>query len=104
MDKLETRRNGNSINVFPDEETFQKIYGECLEKNIPPACEAVQNNYHDMNESFNAYLESIQEHMFRYAYQCGFEAALKKDRKRLPVSQTEHKRVQMPLPIRFPVN
>ena len=77
MDKLETRRNGNSINVFPDEETFQKIYGECLEKSAPPACEAVQNSYHCMNELFNTYLEAIQEHMFRYAYQCGFEAALK---------------------------
>ena len=43
MKKIETFENGNSVNVFPDEETFQRIYGECLEKSAPPACEAVQN-------------------------------------------------------------
>lgn len=39
MKKIETFENGNSVNVFPDEETFQRIYGECLEKSAPPACE-----------------------------------------------------------------
>ena len=82
MKKIETFENGNSVNVFPDEETFQRIYLMVMKmltqvQSAPPACEAVQNSYHCMNELFNTYLEAIQEHMFRYAYQCGFEAALK---------------------------
>lgn len=78
MDKLQTIGNGNPANVFPDEETFPKIYSECLERSAPLASETIQSSYHGMNDLFNAYLEAIQEHMFRYAYQCGFEAALKK--------------------------
>lgn len=78
MDKRKTIGIGNPANVFPDEETFQRIYSECLEKSTPPTSEAIQNSYHGMNALFNEYLEAIQEHMFRYAYQCGFEAAMNK--------------------------
>ena len=77
MDELKIIENGNPIEVFPDEETFQRIYSACLENCAVPTSVAVQNSYRDMNELFNSYLEAIQEQMFRYAYQCGFEAALK---------------------------
>lgn len=78
MKKSKIVGNGNLINVFPDEETFQRIYSECLEKNAPPASETLQGSYRSMDKLFHAYLEAIQEQMFRYAYQCGFEAALRK--------------------------
>lgn len=29
-----------------------------------------------MENVFNEYLDAIQEDMFRYAYQCGYEAAI----------------------------
>lgn len=78
MNELKMIGNGSSTSIFPDEETFQKIYSECLEHNALPTSEAVQSSYCGMNDLFNKYLEAIQENMFRYAYQCGFEAALKK--------------------------
>ena len=62
--------------IFSDEEAFQRIFGECLENNTFPTSEAVVNYYQEMNGLFNKYLEAIQENMFRYAYQCGFNAAL----------------------------
>lgn len=74
--------------VFPDEETFQKIFSECLENNAFPTSESVKNSYYEMNELFNKYLEAIQESMFRYAYQCGFNAALKACLKKQPQTNT----------------
>ena len=62
--------------VFSSEEEFQRIYGECLE-NQPQATEAIRSSYKGMHETFQDYLCAIEEHMFRYAYQCGYEAALK---------------------------
>lgn len=61
---------------FPDEEVFQKIYCECLEKDAIPASAAIQDSYRNMSSLFNKYLETIQENTFRYAYRCGFRAAL----------------------------
>ena len=61
--------------VFPDEETFQKIYCECLEK-APQAPEAVTNSYSAMSEIFEEYLSAVEEYTFRHAYQCGYEAAI----------------------------
>lgn len=61
--------------VFPNEEVFQEIYSECLE-NQPQASEAVRNSYKGMIEAFDEYLNATQENMFRYAYQCGYKAAV----------------------------
>jgi len=67
--------------AFPNEETFQKIFSECLENNSVPASKTIENCYHEMSNLFIKYLEAIQENMFRYAYQCGFKAALEACRK-----------------------
>lgn len=70
----------NKNNCFPDEATFNKIYEECLEnasqapKRVTDACAA-------MYDAFWEYLDAIQEHEFRYAYQCGYEAAKKESQK-----------------------
>ena len=61
--------------VFPNEETFQRIYEECLE-NEPAAPEAVVSSYREMHGMFEEYLAAVQENMFRYAYRCGYEAAV----------------------------
>lgn len=62
--------------IFPNEETFQRIYSECLE-NAPAASEATQQGYRDMRDATEEYLLAVQEDTFRYAYQCGYEAAIK---------------------------
>lgn len=62
--------------VFPNEETFQKIYEECL-TTIPNATEAIKSSYAGMNNMFDKYLAATEEWMFRHAYQCGYEAAMK---------------------------
>lgn len=69
----------NYDEIFPDEETFQKIFSECLETKAAPPSEAINCYYHQMADLFVKYLEATQENMFRYAYQCGFMAALKAD-------------------------
>lgn len=61
--------------VFPDEETFQKIYEECCERE-PGTSDAVKSSYKKLSYLFDEYLGAIQEHKFRYAYQCGYEAAM----------------------------
>ena len=62
--------------VFPNEETFQKIYEECL-GTIPQATEAIKSSYAGMGKMFEKYLAATEEWMFRHAYQCGYEAAVK---------------------------
>lgn len=62
--------------VFPNEETFNKIYDECLE-NEPQAPKSLQNAYRELNRAFENYLAEYNEYMFRYAYQCGYEAGRK---------------------------
>lgn len=69
----------NSYEVFPDEETFQEIFSKCLEDHPAPTSESVKIIYQEMNDAFIKYLEAIQENTFRYAYQCGFRAALDSD-------------------------
>lgn len=61
--------------AFSDEETFQTIYMECLERR-PHAPEAVTNSYSAMGEIFEEYLSAVEEYTFRHAYQCGYEAAI----------------------------
>lgn len=67
----------NNLEVFPDEEAFQKIFAECLENNPATISNATKCYYDQMHNLFIKYLEAIQENMFRYAYQCGYEAASK---------------------------
>lgn len=62
--------------VFPDEETFNRIYDECLE-NAPQATERIKKAYNDMRDAFEEYLSAIEEYEFRYAYECGYEAGQK---------------------------
>lgn len=64
-----------STTIFPNEETFQKIYEECIEHE-PCVTSAVTDSYKGMGNMFQEYLDAVQEHMFRYAYQCGYEAAM----------------------------
>lgn len=66
----------NYREVFPNEETFNKIYDECLE-NQPQASEKIKDAYKEMHCWFEEYLAAYSEYMFRYAYQCGYEAARK---------------------------
>lgn len=62
--------------VFPDEETFNRIYDECLE-NEPMASDRVKKSYNKMGKWFDEYLSALQSDLFRYAYQCGYEAGRK---------------------------
>lgn len=71
---FETIRDG----VFQDEETFERIYSECIE-NAPQASENVRNAYFELNGWIEKYICAIQEDTFRYAYQCGYEAGQKEN-------------------------
>lgn len=62
--------------IFSDEENFEKIYSESMEE-APQAPEQVSCAYSSMHDAFEECLNSIQEYMFRYAYQCGYKAAQK---------------------------
>lgn len=62
--------------VFPNEETFQRIYAECL-TTTPQATGVIKSSYAGMNDMFDKYLAATEEWMFRHAYQCGYEAAMK---------------------------
>ena len=75
MRKNEIKSVNQLGGVFSNEKTFEEIYSECTE-NQPQASEAVRRNYRGMIEAFDEYLVAANEHMFRYAYQCGFEAAV----------------------------
>ena len=61
--------------LFEDEEVFQKVYSECM-KNSPSAPTVVMENFKKLDSAFDRYLNSVQENAFRYAYQCGYEAAM----------------------------
>ncbi len=76
MSRKDSQSVKQSWELFSDEKTFEKIYEECLE-NEPQVSEAVRSSYKEMNKAFEEYLSAIQENMFRYAYQCGYEAAVK---------------------------
>lgn len=62
--------------VFPDEASFQRIYEECLE-NGSQVSQKTRDSYDKMQTWFEEYVCAIQEDTFRYAYQCGYEAARK---------------------------
>lgn len=59
--------------VFPNKETFDKIYDEYCE-NIPQTTEDVRSSYGAMQSAFETYLLAVEEYWFRHAYLCGYEA------------------------------
>lgn len=64
--------------VFPNEETFNKIYYECLE-NAPQTTEKVRKSHSAMHDAFEEYISAIEEYEFHYAYLCGYEAGRKEN-------------------------
>ncbi|MEZ3506866.1 MAG: hypothetical protein K1W10_07990 [Lachnospiraceae bacterium] len=64
--------------IFPDEETFRKVYEECMERSTAGS-DAVKDGYKKLSGAFEDYLYAEQERTFRYAYQCGYEAALQRE-------------------------
>lgn len=65
----------SKLTVFQTEEQFNKIYEKCL-ATMPQATKAIETSYHGMDDMFNDYIEALEEHTFRHAYQCGYEAAM----------------------------
>lgn len=80
MSKKEAVSANQLGGVFPSEEAFQEIYCECLDNDLA-APEAVVSGYRTMRNAFDEYLGATQEYIFRYAYQCGYEAAVAAFRK-----------------------
>ena len=73
MAKIDLKGN---IQAFPDEETFKKIYADCLD-NAPFASDEIFEAHEKMKEWFNTYIAASDEYTFRYAFQCCYEAAIK---------------------------
>lgn len=67
-------KNNLTSKIFLTEGAFQKIYNERLEHQ-PQVSKAVKDSYKNPGYALDEYLNATQEHMFRYAYQCGYEAA-----------------------------
>ena len=61
--------------VFQNEEEFQKIYDECLER-MPNAPAKNAERYELMQNAFDEYMDAHNEYVFRSAYQLGYEAAV----------------------------
>lgn len=45
-------------------------------EDAPQATDRIKTAYAAMHHAFDEYLDAIEEHEFRYAYQCGYEAAV----------------------------
>lgn len=67
--------NIRSTDIFPDEETFQQIYSECLE-NEPMTDEPITPSYEDLDRLFEKHITAIQAQTFRYAYRCGYQKGI----------------------------
>ena len=67
--------------LFPDEETFQRIYSECLENESYPT-ESITPSDKDLTLMFDRYLSAVQAQTFKYAYQCGYIASKREGPKR----------------------
>ena len=63
------------LDIFPDEETFQQFYSECLEHE-PLATETITPNCEDLDRLFEKYIAAIQAQTFRYAYKCGYQRGI----------------------------
>ena len=61
--------------VFSSEEEFQEIYTSCLEDH-PRSMSRAAGLYKRLDRLFKNYICCIEEEMFRYAYECGYEAGV----------------------------
>lgn len=61
--------------VFSNEEDFLEVYANCLE-NRPRSMSRAAGLYKRLDRIFKEYICCIDEEMFRYAYECGYAAAL----------------------------
>ena len=73
MAKINLKGN---MQAFPDEGKFKEIYADCLD-NAPFASDEILEAHEKMKEWFNTYIAASDEYTFRYAYQCGYEAAIR---------------------------
>lgn len=79
-DEEETGMSKN--NPFPDEETFERIYSECLENRAPATAEQKEmaaRRTEKLHRQFTEYIAELQEDAFRYGYECGWDARLKEE-------------------------
>ena len=66
--------------VFASKEEFERIYSEFLDER-PSADNIVMKRYNAIQRALNDYLSVYEEDTFRYAYECGYKAALAKEQK-----------------------
>ncbi|MCI9439319.1 MAG: hypothetical protein HFH85_19665 [Lachnospiraceae bacterium] len=69
------RKTTDNPKVFSSEQHFQEIYTSSLE-NYPRSMSRVARLYKKLDRIFKEYICCIDEEMFRYAYECGYAAAL----------------------------
>ncbi len=62
--------------MLNDDGVFNKIYSECME-DAPQAPKEIKDAFSAMHDAFEEYLCAIGEYNFRYAYQCGYKAAMR---------------------------
>lgn len=67
--KISTKSN----RIFPNEETFRRVYEDCLEKE-PLSRKKISPSDCDLQAMFEKYISAVQAESFRYAYQCGYIA------------------------------
>lgn len=75
--------NTISEQIFPNKASFDRAYEDYLETS-PQAPETLRKAYSDMYDSFEHYLAEYGECAFRYAYECGYKAALARQAQTLP--------------------
>lgn len=73
---MNAKLSENFRGVFPNEETFNRIYSECIE-NAPQATERIKDAYSALHNTFEEYISALEEYEFRYAYECGYAAGQK---------------------------
>ena len=61
--------------VFPNEEIFNKIYEECLDK-MPTVPKSVSESNSKMEDAIEEYILAVEEYTFRYAYEFGYKAGV----------------------------
>lgn len=66
--------------VFASKEEFDRIYSDLIDEK-PSADKAVMKRYQKMGYALDDYISAIEEDTFRYAYECGYKAALAKTEK-----------------------
>ena len=65
-----------------NKDDFEKIYADCLEKQPPPSRNTRQNYMlaqDNLQREFEKYITLLQKDSFKFGYECGWRAAIKKD-------------------------